>query len=998
TATAGSAFNVTVVARDAFNNVAAYAGPAHFTSSDPAATLPADGTLNGSATLRTVNAQTITATDGAITGSASIDVSAAAATSFSIDPIANQTAGVAFPIHAVAHDAFGNVATSFSGTATLATNDGPISPVTLAFSAGIADANVTLTRAGTSRTITATQASINGTSNAFDVAAGPLDHFRIEAATGGAIGAQTTGVPFAIRITALDAFGNVVPSFTGTATITSTGSLMNGGTTAPFIAGLLATHSLTLDGNGPITITVTAGQVSTTSAPFAVGALADLSLQLSGSLFAEAGGNVDYTLIVRNAGPSTAHAPIVTLTLPSGWPLASSSAPCASGFPCTLPDLAPHASTTITVTANTPLGADGAYPISATVSSTSPDNAPANNQASISTTVSTTAAPCPPAPTLLPAAIAEVSSGATYHVSWGDAGVANYEWQEATDASFTGAIATMTNATSVAFRHDVNTATAFFYRVRPIIPCLGVLPFSNAVRVVVQPRTSDGTSVELMVETGSTDKLTQTVHVDAPRGATSVTPFAFVARSDQPWLDVSPVSGGIPPTGIDLTLTISASARPIGTSVANATLLSDGVALAGLRVNLHVAPPMTVEPRTAPVPANASLIPGVAHAPSAGVLWQSDVRLLNASSKTTKYGLSFTPSGESGATSGRRVELDIPAGAAVAFDDVVRHFFGYGALAGESAIGALDIRPSDPNARTVVTSRTYAVTPNGTYGQSIPAMSAPSFAGPGATLSLQHLAQSTAFRTNVGLAEVSGQPATVRLRVLDDAGRELARTDLTLAAFEQRQYNSLLADLGVIANDARIEIAVTSTTGRIAAYASVVDNITADPTLIPGAPPAAIHATRYIVPGVADFDTGRNNWRSDLRIFNASQASATLTVSFLPQGGGTPIARSVTIAPGEVKAYDSILRTLFDVTGNGGAVHITSASDATLVVTARTYDATANGTYGQFIPAVTAPEATALGERPLEILHIEQTNAYRANIGFVEVTGQPAKVEVVATL
>jgi hypothetical protein len=76
-ATAGTAFNFTVTALDQFNNAAtSYGGTVHFTSSDAAATLPADGTLtNGagtfSATLRTVGSQTLTATDtanGNVTG------------------------------------------------------------------------------------------------------------------------------------------------------------------------------------------------------------------------------------------------------------------------------------------------------------------------------------------------------------------------------------------------------------------------------------------------------------------------------------------------------------------------------------------------------------------------------------------------------------------------------------------------------------------------------------------------------------------------------------------------------------------------------------------------------------------------------------------------------------------------------------------------------------------------------------------------------------------
>src|SRR5207302_1183404 len=68
-ATAGNSFSFTVTALDAFNNTATgYAGTVHFTSTDGAATLPANSTLtNGagtfSATLKTAGSQTITGTD-----------------------------------------------------------------------------------------------------------------------------------------------------------------------------------------------------------------------------------------------------------------------------------------------------------------------------------------------------------------------------------------------------------------------------------------------------------------------------------------------------------------------------------------------------------------------------------------------------------------------------------------------------------------------------------------------------------------------------------------------------------------------------------------------------------------------------------------------------------------------------------------------------------------------------------------------------------------------
>src|SRR5206468_4014377 len=85
-ATAGSAFSITVTALDSYGNTAnGYTGTVHFTCSDGQAMLPSDYTLaNGDAgvhtfsnaiTLKTAGGQTITATDtvtGSITGSSPI--------------------------------------------------------------------------------------------------------------------------------------------------------------------------------------------------------------------------------------------------------------------------------------------------------------------------------------------------------------------------------------------------------------------------------------------------------------------------------------------------------------------------------------------------------------------------------------------------------------------------------------------------------------------------------------------------------------------------------------------------------------------------------------------------------------------------------------------------------------------------------------------------------------------------------------------------------------
>jgi hypothetical protein len=129
TATAGTAFNVTVKAVDPFGQTAlGYRGTAHFSSADGQAVLPSDytftsgdaglHTFTSGVTLKTAGNQTVTATDtvtSTITGSASVSVSPAAADHLLFlqqptDTAAGRTITPAVTVAVV--DPFGNVVTS----------------------------------------------------------------------------------------------------------------------------------------------------------------------------------------------------------------------------------------------------------------------------------------------------------------------------------------------------------------------------------------------------------------------------------------------------------------------------------------------------------------------------------------------------------------------------------------------------------------------------------------------------------------------------------------------------------------------------------------------------------------------------------------------------------------------------------------------------------------------------------------------------------------------
>ena len=124
----------------------------------------------------------------------------------------------------------------------------------------------------------------------------------------------------------------------------------------------------------------------------------------------------------------------------------------------------------------------------------------------------------------------------------------------------------------------------------------------------------------------------------------------------------------------------------------------------------------------------------------------------------------------------------------------------------------------------------------GTFGQFIPGVS--SLEGVGSSdqpLQILQLEESQNFRSNLGLAELTGNPVHVRITATVPDSKIAASTELDLAANEFRQLGSILASMYPSQNvyNARISVQVLSGTGRITAYGSVIDNFSKDPTYVP---------------------------------------------------------------------------------------------------------------------------------------------------------------------
>ena len=214
--TAGTAFNITLMAVDASNNTdvsysgtktISYSGPGGSPTYTTSVTFTNGQATSVSTTLTKAETTTITATDGSLTGvaSSSLTVNAGVLNNFLVEAacgggIAPQTADTAFDIKITARDAYKNTVTGFSGTVKIGSS-GDLSgaPVTSGSFVGgvLASHSVTITSAqsGTTLSVTESVSGANGSSNGFTVNPAGVN-FLVEASGGGDIGPQTVGAAF----------------------------------------------------------------------------------------------------------------------------------------------------------------------------------------------------------------------------------------------------------------------------------------------------------------------------------------------------------------------------------------------------------------------------------------------------------------------------------------------------------------------------------------------------------------------------------------------------------------------------------------------------------------------------------------------------------------------------------------------------------------------------------------------------------------------------------
>jgi formylglycine-generating enzyme required for sulfatase activity len=147
--------------------------------------------------------------------------------------------------------------------------------------------------------------------------------------------------------------------------------------------------------------------------------------------------------------------------------------------------------------------------------------------------------------------------------------------------------------------------------------------------------------------------------------------------------------------------------------------------------------------------------------------------------------------------------------------------------------------------------------------------------------------------------------------------------------------------------------------------------------------PASAHAA-----GAED-----TRWLTDLTIYNPGGSVAIASIFFLPAGADNARSRGVgvEVLPGDSVALADVVEDMFEFSSATGAILI--GADQPLLITSRTYNNAADGTFGQYVPGLSTSVALGQGDEA-RLIQLTRNADFRTNIGFANATGQALSVTV----
>ena len=298
--------------------------------------------------------------------------------------------------------------------------------------------------------------------------------------------------------------------------------------------------------------------------------------------------------------------------------------------------------------------------------------------------------------------------------------------------------------------------------------------------------------------------------------------------------------------------------------------------------------------------------------------FRTDTRIFNPSStKDIQIQATLLPIGNVDNSTRSSITITIPKRQMVDYDDVVASLFN------ASGLGA--IRLSSPD-DFVATQRIYATTSAttcqaaGTLGQFVPGLQTSDAAKQGVLLQLK---SSSAFRTNIGAVNPNSVTANVTWRLYDKSNNIAATKNETMPPLAVIAPSNIATYLGGSADLSDAWVGFVSDQ-PILAYASVIDNVTTDPTFIP-----------------MSVDSGTPAAQTAPNTYNVTEQNFSITISPAPTD----------LKIGDQATFHITVRDSnhgFELTDPDGMVVIPSSIFSPGDVVDRTFTVHKNGTYSYF--------------------------------------------------
>ena len=240
---------------------------------------------------------------------------------------------------------------------------------------------------------------------------------------------------------------------------------------------------------------------------------------------------------------------------------------------------------------------------------------------------------------------------------------------------------------------------------------------------------------------------------------------------------------------------------------------------------------------------------------------------------------------------------------------------------------------------------------------------------------------SVAYRTNLGLNNLSGGSATATVSLVGSAGNILGTQTYPLPVKGLTQIANVNRELGSAGAGGAL---IVSANQPVSGFASIIDNVSQD---------ASIEVanrggeTQLLIPSV----TNVGAFRSNLVIKNLANFAASVDLTARDSNGSVTARRSALSIPAGGSFSSDDVMSFLGVSSRFGPLELQSTNGAAIVANSRVYsNSPTGGTNGGFLEGQSTGQASTTLFEPFVI----DTAEFRTNLGLNNQGNAPARVTV----